>query len=65
MLDSFLEAGGVTAVLRVLGESSCPMTLQITVDFIGLLLANGGLPSGRDRRQELADKFCRSGEWGE
>jgi hypothetical protein len=64
MLDIFLTAGGVTAVLWVLGYSSCQITLQFTVDIIVVLLANGGLPSGPDRRQELADQLSQSGGCG-
>jgi hypothetical protein len=63
MRDSFLSAGGAAAVVRVLRESSCPVTLSYTRDFIGKLL-NEDPPERPEMPQELADKLHESGGCG-
>jgi hypothetical protein len=66
LVKSFIEAGGVAVVTRVLAGSSCPITLTHTVTFILLLLLlNEDRPGGgADQCQELVDRFFLSGGWG-
>jgi hypothetical protein len=65
MLDSFLKAGGAAAVVRVLRESKCPVTLSYIVNLlIELLVDNGTGPEQLEMCQRLADKVHESGESG-
>jgi hypothetical protein len=74
-LDSFVEAGGVCTVVRVLRESNCPITLFHAAVLIRRLLEPGfdpvAEPDGcswapvserRGRSFELADQLFHSGE---
>jgi hypothetical protein len=63
MLDTFVEAGGPAAVVRVLGESDCPFTLGYSVQFIGVIHANTDLPGTPNHCQKLANEFYDSGGW--
>ncbi len=63
MLDSFLTAGGAAAVLRVLRESSCPLTLSCTVYLIRQLLDKDP-PERPGLCQAFADELHESGGCG-
>lgn len=57
LFNSFLEAGGVRAFVRVLKEPTCPMTLFCIAQFIHRLLTSElGLSAG------VGSRFLRSGE---
>ncbi len=63
MLDSFLKPGGIPALVRLLKESSCPLTLQLTATVvIGVLTCWDGV--NQDWTVELAQKFYNAGEPG-
>jgi hypothetical protein len=65
LLDSFLEAGGIPAVLRLLRKSTDLAVLVYTVILIGHLTCvakRDGVRSGPS--VDLADKFLQAGEWG-
>ncbi len=55
LLDIFFNAGGISAVVRVLGESGCPNTLLYTGDFIRFLQAEIILPGAPHECQDLAE----------
>jgi hypothetical protein len=62
MLDSFLKAGGAAAVVRVLRESKCPVTLSYIVFLLTeLLLGNGKRPGQLETCQQVADKLHEAG----
>jgi hypothetical protein len=61
LLDSFLNAGGLPAVVRTLRESSCSVTLLYTVDLIEGLVGEE-VPSGEPNHLcELAERCFESG----
>jgi hypothetical protein len=67
MVDSFLAAGGVSAVLSVLKYSTCSTTLAYTAGLIAGLMGDPRImalaePSGTlEKARELADEFWLSG----
>jgi hypothetical protein len=62
ILDSFLEAGGVPALVRLLRDSACPLTPIYAAGIIDTLLRSQTGPSARRGRPgELADRFLRAG----
>jgi hypothetical protein len=67
MLYSFLEAGGLHALVRMLGESSCPVALGYTLDLMEELIKGGsrGIPAVSDWGQEFAHKFNNLGARGD
>jgi hypothetical protein len=67
LLDSFLEAGGIAAVVRLLRKSTCPAVLVYTSKLIShLVLAAHQDPGGPGRHPgsslALADQFFQAGE---
>jgi hypothetical protein len=62
VLDSFLEAGGALAIIRVLDESKCLLTAAYAVNVISGLLTNPVLPGRQDQSREFACTLYRSGE---
>ncbi len=59
MLESFLNTGGVRALLRVLQESRCLMTIDYALQFVGKIL------DGREAESmcwKLAEEFHDAGE---
>jgi hypothetical protein len=61
VLDSFLEADGIAAVVQVLRESPCPATVGHAALLVQRLMANNLVPGYADRTKELADKFLQGG----
>jgi hypothetical protein len=61
MLDSFLEAGGIPVVLKLLRETTCPTTLAHAVDLLVRMVSTHGRPNTPDRCQELADQLHDAG----
>ncbi len=67
MLDSFVEAGGVSAVMPVLKSSSCQTTLTCTAGLVGGLLADAYTLVWQDptwsleKARALADEFYNAG----
>ncbi len=68
LLDSFLEAGGISAVVRLLRKSTDPAVLVYTSTLIRRMMdfANPDGDSGLSRL-ELAELFSKAGErdWGD
>jgi hypothetical protein len=62
MLDSILEYRGVGTLLQLLSKSTCEWTLGLTSNLITTLLSGSGGPDHRERCQEFADAFYRSGK---
>jgi hypothetical protein len=64
LLDSFLEAGGIPAVVRLLRKSTCPTVLVVTTGLIGSLINSEEYWDGRPGRSpaDLADMFHQAGE---
>lgn len=64
LLDSFLAAGGGPALVRLLRESTCPVTAKGTASLITLLLNLDGedTPTRRARSSKLAEQYFKSGE---
>jgi hypothetical protein len=60
MLDSFLEAGGVSAVTQLLRESKCPATTGCTAAFIDELM-EFDRSGKKDQRRGLEKEFFQSG----
>jgi hypothetical protein len=60
MCNSFIDAKGAPALVRILSKSSCALTLAYTLDLIQGLLGNSGRLG---RSQELADKLYHAGAW--
>jgi hypothetical protein len=59
LLDSFLKAGGIPAVVRLLRKSTCPAVLVYTATLIGRMLES----TGTDRSiMELSEQFHQAGE---
>jgi hypothetical protein len=64
LLYSFLEAGGLDALVRLLKESSCPLALGYTLHLIRQLMTGGSpSPVAPDWGQEVAHKFSHLGGW--
>jgi hypothetical protein len=64
LLDGFLEAGGIAAVVRLLRKSTCPDVLVYTCALIRhVLLAAHQDTGGPGSSLALADKFVQAGEW--
>jgi hypothetical protein len=69
MLYSFVEAGGVNAVMPVLSTSSCETTLTCTSGLIGGLLTDAhtlayqDLSWSQEKARDLADAFYHAGAW--
>ncbi len=61
MLDSFLGAGGIPIVLKLLRETTCPVTLAHTVDLLVRMVSTHGRRNTPDRCQELADQLHHAG----
>jgi hypothetical protein len=55
LLDSFFETGGIPAIVRVLADSRCPLTLGYTVDFIAALEAQIIAPGRPEFCQDFAE----------
>jgi hypothetical protein len=71
LLDSFLEAGGVPALVQLLGGSTCRLTVVYTAALIHSMLLETrvgpsgtlGLSSARpERASEVCHRFRQSGE---
>jgi hypothetical protein len=63
--ESFLEAGGVSALVSVLRETDCPVTLFYTTAVIHRLLESQvGLRETPSWCSEFADRFLQAGESG-
>ncbi len=64
IFESFLEAGGICAIVRVVMESDCPVTCICTASFIQRLLdSQYGLRKTPSWSSEIADLFLQAGEW--
>ncbi len=63
LLASFLDTGGLAAVLGVLRQSRCPFTLGYCLCVISRLLEGDDPPVRPDRRRQIADEFYESGGW--
>jgi hypothetical protein len=71
MLHSFIESGGVTAIMEVLRNSSCPTTLTCTSGLIAGLLADAYITAmaeqdtswSLENARDLADDFYHAGGW--
>jgi hypothetical protein len=63
ILDAFIDAGGVPAAVRLLEDSTCPLTVTYAAGFIESLLDLLVHPSARTMGSTgLADVLFRSGE---
>jgi hypothetical protein len=71
LLDSFLREGGVTALLRLLSGSTCPLTGVYTAALVQSLLIDSrvgtldtlGATAGRPGRpSKVCDRLLQSGE---
>jgi hypothetical protein len=61
MLSSFLEAGGVSALVQMLNRTTCPLRIQYTLLLVEMLLSDDGTIGSNDRRRTLADLFRKAG----
>jgi hypothetical protein len=71
MLDKFLEAGSIPALLRMLCKTSCPLSSRYALHFIQELMTTACPPvlttmfpgilvaAGR----KIADNLCQAGAW--
>jgi hypothetical protein len=66
LFDSFIESGGIPAVVHLLSKSTCPVTLRYCGNLIGDMLDSQATSSGQRNKSsmELADKFFQAGETG-
>jgi hypothetical protein len=63
LLETFLNAGGVAAIVPLLRTSTCPVTLACAAKFIEMLLDPQGTPQGRSGYvSNLAESLLQSGE---
>jgi hypothetical protein len=63
ILDSFLDAGGVAACVRLLREMPCSIAAdQVAGRIMTLVDAHIGPPERPCRTEDIADRFFRSGE---
>ncbi len=60
MLDSFLEAGGVSAVTQLLRETKCPVTAVTTAEYIEKLMESDRVGK-KDARRGVDKEFFHSG----
>jgi hypothetical protein len=63
LFDTFIEAGGIPAVVRVVRVSSSSTSQYHTVALIKELVFNADRPGRLDRSQELGAKFYEAGMW--
>jgi hypothetical protein len=64
LLDTFLEAGGIPAVVQLLRESNCTVSLVQTVDFIMNLMSHDPEQEiSREQAGELGEALHESGIW--
>ncbi len=60
-LDSFFKAGGVGLITQLVGDTSRPLTFEVTAALVMRLMRSD--PKHGD--QQLHDEFWCSGEWGD
>jgi hypothetical protein len=63
LLDSFLAAGGIPALVPVVGDSSCLVTLYAALVIEGVLKSQASLDRGAARHTDIADQFFMEGVW--
>jgi hypothetical protein len=63
-LDSFLEPGGIPAVVRLLTKSPCRLTRLYAAKIIESLLSSWtSVLEAQEWAEEIADLFFQAGEW--
>jgi hypothetical protein len=63
-LDSFVEPGGIPAVVRLLTKSTCRLTRVYAAKMVDSMLSSWtGMLEEEHLAEEVADLFFQAGEW--